>query len=165
MNSINLWLTHYLVLVIGILLFVILINFGILVLFINKLKKYRMIFKPGNEGKDFEALLLGLAEKIEYTDSSLVKLIEKFSSHQIASEKHLQKINLLRFKAFENTGGDQSFALAILDSAGDGVVISSIFGREESRVYCKPIEGGTSKYAMSAEEKEAINRALVHPKN
>jgi uncharacterized coiled-coil protein SlyX len=73
--------------------------------------------------------------------------------------KFLQKIGIVRFKAFEDVGGAQSFSLAILDGKDNGVVITSIYGRDQSRSYAKPIKEGTSKYPLSEEEKQAIKIA------
>ena len=58
-------------------------------------------------------------------------------------------------------GGKQSFALALLDCKGDGVVLSSLYGREESRVYAKPVKGGLSEYTLSKEEEAAVQQALM----
>ncbi len=72
----------------------------------------------------------------------------------------IQKIGLIRFDAFEDVGGKLSFAAALLNDRGDGVIISSINGRQENRVYAKPVKGGESIYNLSIEEKEAIGEAL-----
>lgn len=124
-----------------------------------RLRKYQMLLKTSS-GKDLEQMLLDLVEKAELVYAKLTDFETKFENNRTAEAKHLQKIGLIRFKAFQNSGGDQSFALAMLDAAGDGVVISSIFGRDEARVYCKPVEHGDSSYPMSEEEKEAILKAL-----
>jgi hypothetical protein len=68
-------------------------------------------------------------------------------------------IGVVRFNAFQDTGSDLSFAVAYLDAHKNGVVISSIYGREESRTYAKPVEAGLSIYPLSREEQEAITRA------
>lgn len=73
----------------------------------------------------------------------------------------LRRVGVIRFNPFGNTGGDQSFALALLDDHGDGVVLSSIFGRNESRLYAKPVKGGRSKYTLTAEEEQAICQASL----
>ena len=57
-------------------------------------------------------------------------------------------------------GSDLSYAVALLDAHNDGVVLSSIFGREDSRSYVKPIEAGKSTYILTAEEDEAIRQAI-----
>jgi hypothetical protein len=73
----------------------------------------------------------------------------------------LRRVGIIRYNPFGDTGGDQSFALALLDDHGDGVIISSIFGRSDSRLYAKPLRGGKSKYTLSAEEEQAIIQASL----
>jgi hypothetical protein len=68
-------------------------------------------------------------------------------------------VALLRYDAFEDVGGRLSFSCALLDDHGSGVVLTSINGRHETRVYAKPIHEGRSDYNLSAEEEEAIRRA------
>ena len=81
------------------------------------------------------------------------------------SQKHLAKVGVVRFNPFDDTGGDQSFAIALLDEEDNGLVISSLHGRQRTRVYAKMIRAGDSMdYDFSEEEKEAIRkaRALGH---
>lgn len=73
----------------------------------------------------------------------------------------VQRLGLVRFDAFEDMGGHLSFCAAMLDADGNGVVLTSINGRAENRMYAKPIEGGASRYHLSEEEQEAIRRALA----
>lgn len=136
--------------------------FIVLILFYSekaKLKKYRSLL-AGSAGKNLEELLISIAEQSNVIQNKIGQLEERLDDNQILANAHIQKLGFVRFQAFQNTGGDQSFALALLDASGSGVVISSIFGREESRVYCKPVQQGVSNYPMSAEEKEAIAKAL-----
>ncbi len=72
----------------------------------------------------------------------------------------VQKVGVVRFNPFKDTGGDQSFIIALLDSNNKGVVLSSLYTREGTRVYTKPIEKGGSTYHLSKEEKEAIAKAI-----
>ncbi len=72
----------------------------------------------------------------------------------------VRHVGLVRFSPFHDTGGDQSFALAILDARSDGVIITGLHSRNDSRLYAKPIESGASRYSLTPEEREAINRAL-----
>jgi len=87
----------------------------------------------------------------------LVRRLEK------ASRFNLQHLGLLRFNPFRDTGGDQSFALAIADDHGQGVVISSLHTRDVTRVYAKPLIAWDSTYALTDEEKQAI--ALARQKD
>ena len=75
-------------------------------------------------------------------------------------KKCLQKVGLVRYNAFQDTGSDLSFALAILDSTNDGVVLNGIFSREMSNIYAKSIQGGKAQNTLSEEEKEALEIAI-----
>ena len=72
----------------------------------------------------------------------------------------VQKVALIRYDAFEDVGGRLSFSCALLDERGDGVVVTSINGRQDTRVYAKPVVRGTSDHNLSEEEVEAIREAL-----
>jgi hypothetical protein len=76
----------------------------------------------------------------------------------------VQRIGLVRYDAFQEMGGQLSFSAALLDGSGSGLVITSINGREDTRVYAKPVQGWTSKHNLSDEEEEAIRRALTSAK-
>lgn len=78
------------------------------------------------------------------------------------TRRSIQKVGIVRFNPFADTGGDQSFAIALLDSNGTGVVISSLHGRTDTRVFAKQVVAGRSRHQLSEEEQEAIQRALVH---
>ena len=68
----------------------------------------------------------------------------------------VQHVGLVRYNPFGDTGGDLSFSLALLNAAGDGVVVSSLYARERTRVYAKPVSNGRSTYHLSDEEEQAI---------
>jgi hypothetical protein len=70
-------------------------------------------------------------------------------------------VGLVRYDAFDDMGGHLSFSAALLDAAGNGVVITSINGRQDTRCYAKPVRGGESEYNLSAEEEAAIRQALA----
>lgn len=75
-------------------------------------------------------------------------------------ESCVQKVGLVKFNAFDDVGGDQSFALALLDSKNNGVIISSLYGRQDSRTYIKGITNSTGERALSDEEQRALKAAL-----
>lgn len=164
MGSLNQWIENHLLVITILFIVITCLNFALVITVIQKLKKYRTLLR-GNEGKDLETVLLGLSDKIASTASDTHNLLADLANQKIKAAQHFQNWSLIRFKAFENTGGDQSFALALLDEMGNGFVISSIFGREESRVYCKSVQAGVSNYPLSQEEKEAIQKALGTNKN
>ncbi len=77
------------------------------------------------------------------------------------SHRTIQKVGIIRYNPFADTGGDQSFAIALLDSLGNGVVLSSLHSRTDTRVFAKPVQGGRSRYPLSDEEQDAIRKALA----
>lgn len=72
----------------------------------------------------------------------------------------IQKVGFIRFNPFSETGGDNSFALTLLDHKNNGVIISSLYAREGVRVYGKSVEAGISKRLLSEEEKKSLECAL-----
>ena len=75
-------------------------------------------------------------------------------------ESCIQKVGIFRYSAFQDTGSDLSFTLALLDEHNNGVVFNGIYSREMSNIYAKPIENGNSKYTLSEEEQVAIKKAI-----
>ena len=71
----------------------------------------------------------------------------------------VQKCNIIRYNAFNDTGSDLSYSIAMLDNFNDGLIITSIYGRNESTNYAKPIVG-VSSYPLSVEEELVLNRSL-----
>ena len=72
----------------------------------------------------------------------------------------LQKVSMMRFNPFSDTGGDQSFAIALLDGQNNGIVLSGLYVKSGPMVYAKPIQQGASRYALSREEQEVLEQAI-----
>jgi hypothetical protein len=102
----------------------------------------------------------GRSKEPELYALELAGLREETLALHDAVARAVQRVGLVRFDAFEDLGGMLSFAVAMLDKEGSGVVLSSINGRNETRIYAKPIEHGASRINLSGEEEEAIRRAL-----
>lgn len=92
---------------------------------------------------------------------SLSNLSERLNAEVDENKKHIQKIGFIRYNPFTDTGGDQSFSLALLDEIGDGLVISSLHSRENTRLYAKKVVSGqVQSQATSKEEQQVIKEAL-----
>ncbi len=72
----------------------------------------------------------------------------------------MQRLGVVRYNPFEDTGSNQSFVLALLDSRGDGFVMSSQHSRQATRIFLKSLSAGRAETQLSAEESEAIKRAM-----
>ncbi len=88
------------------------------------------------------------------------KLAKELTDFKKQSNFFVQKVGIVRFNPFREIGGDQSFSIALLDGKDSGIVLTSLYSREGSRVYAKPVQEGVSKYQLSEEEKEAIEKAI-----
>jgi hypothetical protein len=106
-------------------------------------------------------LLEGHAQQIERLEQAVRTLNARDNHQQVLIEGGVRRVALLRYDAFEDVGGRLSFSCALLDEHGTGVVLTSINGRQETRVYAKPITAGASTYNLSLEEDEAIRQALA----
>jgi hypothetical protein len=105
-------------------------------------------------------ILQGQAEQVQRLERAIRALHGTDKKQQTQIEGSVQNVALLRYDAFEDVGGRLSFSCALLDDQGNGVVLTSINGRQETRVYAKPVARGTSSHNLSLEEEEAIRRAL-----
>ena len=97
--------------------------------------------------------------RVVEVQSDVVDLARRTASLEIEGRRAFQRIGLVRFNPFEDTGGNQSFALALLDAEEDGIIISSLHSRGATRIYAKAIAAGRPEAALSAEESEALDLA------
>ena len=110
----------------------------------------------GTGGGDLEAILNDHISQVRET-ASRVEAVDLLAHNlEEVAHCHLQHLALVRFNPFRNTGGDQSFALALADGHGDGAVLSSLHARDTTRVYAKPLLGWESSHPLTVEEKQAI---------
>lgn len=72
----------------------------------------------------------------------------------------IQSVGIVKYNAFDNVGNNLSFSLAMLDKFKNGIIITSIYGRDFTTIYGKPLQYGKSEYQLSAEEEQAVDRAL-----
>ena len=145
---------------IGIVLFLLLV-----VLFqgisISRLRsRYDKMMTGEQTGTNFEKMMLDHIEEVRVVEAENEKLREKTKQIDALLQLAITNVGVVRFRAFEDMGSDLSYAVALLDSNKDGVILSSIFGREDSRSYVKPIEKGHSSYTLTKEEEEAMRQAL-----
>ena len=123
-------------------------------------RRLRRVLPEGESGGIDEILdrqlkrIDSLAERVE----ALNKLHHELES---LTQRTIQKVAVIRYNPFSDTGGDQSFAIAMLDSLGNGVVVSSLHSRTDTRVFAKPVQSGRSRFQLSDEEQDAIKKALA----
>ncbi len=115
------------------------------------------LFKKEKEPKNLKEVLSQF-QQLKESFENVLKEIRKMKEIHRSS---VQKIGIIRYNPFKETGGNQSFSIALLDGSDNGVVITSLYGREGNRVFAKPIKNGKSEYLLSEEEKKAIEQAKI----
>lgn len=138
------------------------IGLGVGVYATTRLLQLQRRFNATFGGDDIASLEHTLSQhlkRVESVDKRLVDLSEAYKQLALTSSFASQKISIVRFNPFGDTGGDQSFSLAVLDSHDSGYVLTSIHGREGTRVYVKPVDYGKTKYTLSDEEQQALAQA------
>ncbi len=122
--------------------------------------------EPGGPIRLDDALrgvLDGQARKIDRLEQAVRTLNKTDKRQQGLIDGSVRHVALVRYDAFEDVGGRLSFSCAMLDDHGNGVVLTSINGRQETRVYAKSVADGRSSYNLSSEEEEAIRQARAMP--
>lgn len=144
-------------LIIMLLLFIIVIS---LIRSINKLeKKYRRMMR-GVNNKNLEELINSKLDEIDIAIENSKQALNKCEVIKEEIKGCVNKIAIMRYKAFPDVGSDLSFSIAILDSYNDGVLITGIYAREDSTTYAKPVDKGISRYELSEEESYVLNEAI-----
>ncbi|MDP3888889.1 MAG: DUF4446 family protein [bacterium] len=143
----------------GVLVFVFIWLIAVSVFFLRQNRRFRKL----TEGSSKENLI-GVLEKVQKRQSEIEKDIKdlgfEVKGMENQAKEHIQKVGLIRFNPFPETGGDQSFTLALLDGTKSGLVISSLHSRQSTRIYAKPVKvGKVEEYQSSKEEAQAIQKA------
>jgi hypothetical protein len=112
-------------------------------------------FFAGKEAGDLEEVIAELGLNIKKSNKAKSDLEKDISVINSKLKKSIRGLQTIRFNPFPDQGSNQSFAIALLDEEGDGVVFSSLYSRERMSVFAKPIKEGKSQYDLTTEEKEA----------
>lgn len=143
------------------LILIIVIGFGLLVLAFFFFR-FWILFKRLTKGvgeKDLKKVLGGILTTEIKNKESLEKLDKEIQKLGEEGRLHVQKLALVRFNPFRDTGGDHSFSLAILDGVDSGVIITGLHTRERTRLYIKGVKTGKSDLELSEEEKKVLAKA------
>ena len=155
LNTVNSFMP-YIILSMAVIILLLFIMVMILFKSLGRLEnKYRKLMR-GTSNKNLEEMLL---EKIDSMEE-VKEVSQKAISECERLEESIQKVAIMRYKAFEDVGSDLSFSIAMLDDKNDGIILTGIYGRQESTTYAKPIDKGISRYDLSEEELYVLNEAV-----
>jgi len=122
-------------------------------------RTYRELVRD-QDGGTLHDRLVGSAEQAVRAGERMDEMEAMHSVIDKRTRRSLQHIGLVRYNPFDDTGSDQSFAIALLDDQRDGIVLSSLHGRTNTRIFAKPVANGGSPHNLSDEESQAIRIAV-----
>lgn len=125
-----------------------------------KLRNHYNTLVDGVNKKTLEGVLTNIVRDVHEAKKGIAHLSSRCDTIEKESLLHIQKIGLLRFNPFKDTGGDQSFILALLDASDTGVVITALYSRSGTRWYAKRVvKAKGSEHELSEDEKKALKMA------
>jgi hypothetical protein len=136
-----------------------LILIGILALQLRRMRRQLVIVRGGNQETDIIGALETARRQLDAFDRRIDALVVALEEQAELRRLALQRFGLVRYDAFQEMGGQLSFSAALLDDRGDGIMITSINGRTETRTYAKPLKNLDSEHNLSEEERQAISIA------
>lgn len=133
----------------------------ILALRLKKVRREYVLLRGDGEEKDIVAAVARGMRRVDAIDKRVDGVVTSLQEQAATGRYALQRFGLVRYDAFEEMGGRLSFSAALLDDHGDGLLITSINGRTETRTYSKAIKQLSSEHNLSEEEREAIAAAMA----
>jgi hypothetical protein len=133
----------------------------IIVLLIIWIIRLEIKFRRLTAGKsgNLEGSITHLKDKQQEAEKFMNEMEKYLTDVEKRLQKSVQAVETVRFNAFDGVGANQSFATALVNQHGDGVVLSSLYGRERTSVFSKPLKAHVSEHGLSEEEKQAVKKA------
>lgn len=132
---------------------------GTTIFLVLRLQKKLRIFMNGKDGNNLEATLLDLTEKAAGLETTLRAHKEGLEFIDGRVKRSIRGYSLVRYNAYDDAGGEQSFASGLLDEHGDGYILSVITNRNHVGVYAKKVREGKAETSLTHEEQEALTEA------
>ncbi|MBU3158972.1 DUF4446 family protein [Clostridium frigoris] len=165
-NIINFIRNSEIYIVIGLIILVIILIILVAITYkaLNKLEsKYRKLMR-GVDNKNLEDMVTSYLDKVDDVKDQNQNVQQMYERIDRDLKTCIQKTSIIRYKAFDDMGSDLSFSIVFLDGNSNGVILTSIYGRDESTTYAKPVDKGISRYELSDEENEALEQAVTSKK-
>jgi Protein of unknown function (DUF4446) len=127
---------------------------------LRRLHREYAVLQAGDDGQSFVSAAARQVEMVARLRAELSVAERRISDLRLDIADALRHVAVVRYDAFRDMGGRMSFSAALLDDAGDGLVLSAIHGRSETRSYAKGVKAGASDQPLSPEERQAIGFAM-----
>lgn len=126
----------------------------------RKLEKKYKYFMKNSKGENIENSIVSYMDRIDKVKAESDIMKKSYEDMNERLKVCMQKYSIQRYRAFEDIGSDLSYSIALLNEDNDGIILTGIYGRNESTTYAKPIEKGISRYDLSSEEKQVLENAI-----
>ncbi len=120
--------------------------------------RLKKVFR-GKGAEDLEGMLKDVAEGISKLEQANKEITRLLNEHDGRIKTSIRGVELTRFNPFQEAGSNQSFAIALMNEEGDGLVLSSLYSRDRMSIFAKPVKKGTSDFELTTEEKGVIQKA------
>lgn len=145
--------------IVYILIFILIAWMFVITFYFLRLKKNYLALTQGSNKKTLDEVLRDLVQGDQMIKEDIAKLVSRCAKIEKDGEYHIQKIGLVRFNPFNDTGGDQSFILALVDAHNTGIIITALYSRSGTRWYTKRVtKGKGAEHELSEEEKKALQK-------
>ncbi|HOO48193.1 MAG TPA: DUF4446 family protein [Candidatus Paceibacterota bacterium] len=114
----------------------------------------------GFKAKNMENLIAELTKKTKELEEERKKTELQITSIDKKLAQSIRNIETVRFNPFPEVGGNQSFAMSLLNDEGNGVVVSSLYSRDRTSLFAKPIKAGQSEFELTKEEKSVLKKSI-----
>jgi hypothetical protein len=133
---------------------------GLITSYLLKMRQRYSVFTEGVQKKTLEEVLTNIVKELRISKKDIASLRERCDMIEKDGQLHIQKIGLLRFNPFKDTGGDQSFILSLINGQESGVVITALYSRSGTRWYAKRVASGKGiEHELSEDEKKSLAMA------
>jgi hypothetical protein len=136
---------------------------GLITFFLQRMNRNYSVFTEGVHKKTLEEVLINIVKEQKLSKKDIAYLSERCDNIEKDGLMHIQKIGLIRFNPFKDTGGDQSFILSLINAENSGVVITALYSRSGTRWYAKRVNNGKGvEHELSDDEKRSLKIAKTH---
>ncbi len=132
----------------------------VLTYFFWKEWSYLRILFPQDESRDIRAKLREVVEAVRSFKQENNLIAQKLDELTTDGLKHIQRVEIVRYNPYNDTGGDQSFSVVLIDGKLNGLLITSLHSRSGTRIYTKIIKSGKSDLELSKEERDLLDKAV-----
>jgi hypothetical protein len=157
--AVDAFISNNLTLFVGALATISLLSFVILLILLRRVGRLTRLYRrltQGTSGGNLEEQLLGYLDQVRNVDERMASLEQRAHRLNDGYRRCLQNVGVVRYDAFEDVGGEQSFSVALTDADRNGTIISSVYSRSDVRVYAKSLVNGRASHALSVEEQRAL---------